>query len=257
MNRIYDSNLKVYSDEKVCQSYVHANDLQLPEKKILAFLSEFIGPSHKILDVGIGTGRTIPYLKNLSPHYTGIDYSQRMVEIARSRFPSEDLRVCDVRDLGVFGEHEFDLVFFSFNGIDYISHEDRLIALQQIRRVLKPGGYLVFSSHNRKYKDFNKFKFTFSGNPLRAAWHFMKSFVHRANNLKRHIFTETYAIISDPGHFYRLLTYYIAAADQKQQLDSSGFDTTGLRIYDLNGEINSESNNSAWLHYLVSAKSKQ
>jgi ubiquinone/menaquinone biosynthesis C-methylase UbiE len=53
-----------------------------------------------------------------------------------------------------FENETFDFVMFSFNGLDYLSHSDRLLALGEIRRVLKPAGLLLFSSHNAERKPF-------------------------------------------------------------------------------------------------------
>lgn len=50
----------------------------------------------------------------------------------------------DARDLSTFSDQSFDLVWFSFNGIDYVNHIDRLTILQEIYRVTKPGAILYF-----------------------------------------------------------------------------------------------------------------
>jgi SAM-dependent methyltransferase len=48
-----------------------------------------------------------------------------------------------------FGDRSFDAVIFAFNGLDMIAPEPaRLTALSECERVLRPGGYLIFSSHN-------------------------------------------------------------------------------------------------------------
>jgi ubiquinone/menaquinone biosynthesis C-methylase UbiE len=41
--------------------------------------------------------------------------------------------VADARAMKSFEDSYFDLVLFSFNGIDYMNYEDRLTALQEIR----------------------------------------------------------------------------------------------------------------------------
>jgi ubiquinone/menaquinone biosynthesis C-methylase UbiE len=64
--------------------------------------------------------------------------------------------VGDACDLS-FKSNEFDAVVFSFNGIDCLyPYEKRIQALSEFRRILKPGGFFVFSSHNNCIpRDFN------------------------------------------------------------------------------------------------------
>ena len=48
-----------------------------------------------------------------------------------------------------YKDERFDIVFFSFNGLDYVYPEGRrVVALKEIERVLKKGGYFIYSSHN-------------------------------------------------------------------------------------------------------------
>jgi SAM-dependent methyltransferase len=101
-----------------------------------------------LLDVGIGTGRTTSLLRLLTANYVGIDYVEEMVQTARLRHPGIDLRLADARDLIEFDQESFDLVTFSYNGIDAVDHDDRQLILASFRRVLRPGGYLMFSTLN-------------------------------------------------------------------------------------------------------------
>ena len=57
--------------------------------------------------------------------------------------------VGDVRTLPEIADASFDLAVFSYNGLDGLSHGERLLALAEIRRVLAPGGHFIFSAHNR------------------------------------------------------------------------------------------------------------
>src|SRR5690606_12109488 len=102
----------------------------------------------RILDIGVGGGRTTPYLLDVSRDYIGVDYAPKMIKKCRAQYPSVTFEVCDARDLSHFGPASFDLIFFSFNGIDYVDHADRIKILCEVRRVLTDQGAFVFSAHN-------------------------------------------------------------------------------------------------------------
>lgn len=102
-----------------------------------------------ILDIGVGTGRTAWLLRLLSADYVAVDSSPEMVDTCRREYPGLDVRVADARDLSSFESHRFQLVFFSYNGIDILGHEDRVRVLGEIHRILKPGGLFLYSTSNK------------------------------------------------------------------------------------------------------------
>lgn len=107
-----------------------------------------IGPRDRVLDLGVGAGRTTAALAERSASYVGLDYAAAMVESCRTRFPDLDFVDGDASDLAMFRDNEFDVVVFSFNGIDcIIPAEGRSRCLAEIHRVLVPGGRLILSSH--------------------------------------------------------------------------------------------------------------
>lgn len=101
-----------------------------------------------ILDIGIGAGRTTALLRLLSDEYVGVDYTPEMVEVARKKYPGLSISYADARDLSQFADGAFALVFFSFNGIDAVDQVARRTILRELHRVLRPGGILLFSTHN-------------------------------------------------------------------------------------------------------------
>jgi len=116
-----------------------------PKEKI-AF--DNIPHNSRILDLGCGTGRTTEVLVNRGYRVVGCDISFCMIQAAKHQNIDSPLLVNDACSLS-FRAREFDVVVFSFNGIDYIyPYEKRLEAFQEIERILKPGGLFIFSSHN-------------------------------------------------------------------------------------------------------------
>jgi SAM-dependent methyltransferase len=103
----------------------------------------------RILDIGVGAGRTVGIISLLSDSYVGIDYATEMVSACQHRYPWADIRWGDARDLSSFADRNFDLALFSFNGIGSLDESGRTGALTDIHRVLDRGGFFVFSIHNK------------------------------------------------------------------------------------------------------------
>lgn len=105
--------------------------------------------SQPLLDIGVGAGRTAWLLRPISNDYVAVDYSPEMVDVCRREYPGLDVRVGDARDLSPFPDGHFKLVFFSYNGLDVLSHADRARVLREVHRVLKPGGIFLYSTSNK------------------------------------------------------------------------------------------------------------
>lgn len=101
-----------------------------------------------ILDLGVGAGRTVALLRLLSTDYVAVDRTPAMVELCRSRHPGVDIRHGDARSLVEIASGSIALVNFSLNGIDSVDHDDRQRVLDEMARVLRPGGFAVLSTLN-------------------------------------------------------------------------------------------------------------
>jgi len=101
-----------------------------------------------VLDVGVGGGRTTELLAADARSYVGIDISPEMLDVARDRFPDQDLREGSAVDLRGLPDAAYDLVLFSFNGLDSLDHGDRGAALAAMARVTRRTGRVLFSSLN-------------------------------------------------------------------------------------------------------------
>jgi len=137
-------NQRTYSDPAVVAAYAKMDGLQPCEELIF---ERWIRPGSAILDLGVGGGRTTGALSKIASRYIGVDYSQGMVEACQARFPQLEFRHGDATDLSQFEDRLFDVVVFSFNGIDNIqTGEGRAKCLREVARTLRPGGLFILSS---------------------------------------------------------------------------------------------------------------
>lgn len=97
----------------------------------------------KLLDIGCGTGRHIEKYEKMGLKCTGIDISERMLEIARKRNPRVPLYRMPMEKLK-FKKSTFDIVTsslaFHYGNFHHI--------MRQINHVLKLNGTLIFSTSN-------------------------------------------------------------------------------------------------------------
>lgn len=233
MSDIAEINRTCYASGSIIREYAALSEIFPAEEAILRSLRGTGVAS--ILDIGVGGGRTTAPLLQLSRNYVAIDFSAGMIEAARARHPSVDYRVCDMRRVGKELEGaSFDLILISYNGLDYLSHPERLSVLKQARALLSEKGTFVFSSHHLGYSGmsdgFRPAPVEPTRNPLRlgvrvlrAASQTLRKYRHYSMNHSQQQISEDYAILNDWAHDYRLLTYYIDPAAQERQLRQAGF----------------------------------
>ncbi|HEY4852870.1 MAG TPA: methyltransferase domain-containing protein [Streptosporangiaceae bacterium] len=107
----------------------------------LALLGDVAGK--RVLDAACGPGLYAAELVRRGAQVAGFDQSPRMVEICRARVGQGDFRVHDLGDpIGWLPDGCVDLVLCAL-AIEYV--DDRVGALRELRRVLRPGGALVLS----------------------------------------------------------------------------------------------------------------
>lgn len=139
-------NLQTYRMPEVASHYAALKYLTPCEQLLFG---TYIKPGMAVLDLGVGGGRTTSYLSRVASRYVGVDYSETMIHACKKRFPRLDFVLADASDLSAFEDSSFDAVVFSFNGLDsVVPDEKRLQCLRECRRVLRPAGVFVFSSHN-------------------------------------------------------------------------------------------------------------
>jgi SAM-dependent methyltransferase len=193
---------------------------------LLRYQSYVVG--RDVLDLGVGAGRTSRVLAGLARAYHAVDYSPLAVARLRKSMPKVRVHLEDMRDLARFDDDAFDFILGAGHVLDVVSHDDRERTLAGARRVLRPGGLIAFSSHNRCYvrakagPELHR-----SRNPLRFALHLARYVasmrVHLRMKALRH-FEDDYALIDESGPDHALLHYHVDRNAQERQLRRLGYD---------------------------------
>jgi len=100
-----------------------------------------VSPGMSVLDVACGPGYVSAAVRELGAVPTGIDFSEKMVGIAKKMFPNISFLQGDAQDLA-FGNASFDRVLVNF-GLLHVSQPES--ACMDACRVLKTGGRFGFS----------------------------------------------------------------------------------------------------------------
>jgi SAM-dependent methyltransferase len=107
----------------------------------LSLLGDVTG--QRVLDAACGPGLYAAELIDRGAQVVGFDQSPRMVQICRERVGQGEFRVHDLADpLHWLPDGSMDLVLCAL-AIEYV--DDRVAALREFRRVLRPGGALILS----------------------------------------------------------------------------------------------------------------
>ena len=223
-------NARVYHAANVTREY-RADTLTRAEAlTLLRYHDTFAG--RDVLDIGVGTGRTSVYLAPLASRYEGIDYSPVMVTHVQRHLPGVSVRLADMRDLGVFDTASFDFVFASNNVVDAVDGDGRVRTFREVNRVLRDGGWFVFSSHNRHWADALRPPHpAWSPNPAREVLHLARWLRQVGNHARigpaREVHAE-HALLNDGGHDYACLHYYTTQRHARAQAIETGFEVVDV-----------------------------
>lgn len=144
-----------------------------------------------LLEVGCGEGRGVELLAPLSDKYLAIDKIQQVIDALRKKHPGVEFRQAFVPPFEGIANNSFDRVV-SFQVIEHIQN-DRLF-LEEIYRVLKPGGKAIITTPNIKK--------TLSRNP----WHVREYTAQQLIDLCASIFSKVEAKGVNGNE--KVMTYY-------------------------------------------------
>jgi len=256
---VAEANHAVY--ERQPHAY-DSRELQPPEWVLLRRFRDR-WPGMTMLDIGVGSGRTAYTFAAVAGRYVGIDYSRVMVELARERIGEDEttrLIECDARRMAETLDERFDLVLFSFNGLDSVGHEDRRTILSEVRKVLKDDGHFFFSSHSLHALPLRvEFPRPRPLHPARSAyrllhWARVAWKLERVNRGARGWERRGWAQLRDDAHDFQGLWYYVLPEYQVTQLGEAGFSV--LEVYDVDGATvdPTDPGTDPWLHYLCTTR---
>jgi SAM-dependent methyltransferase len=129
-----------YAEHAECSAFNALYD----RPAVLDLLGDVAG--QRVLDAGCGPGLYAGELVSRGASVVGLDQSPEMVRLARRRVGAAEFRVQDLAEpLGWADDASFDLAVMAL----VIHHvDDRVGALREICRVLRPRGRLVISTHH-------------------------------------------------------------------------------------------------------------
>lgn len=122
-------------------------------REVLGIEKDFSGD---ILEVGVGQGVVLKHIyergRNIQS-LTGLDLSDRLIEMARKNVPSAHIVKGDAEEMP-FPNESFDIVVM-IDVFQYLLNVDK--ALSEVRRVLRKGGSFIVTVPNRDWVLFKRY----------------------------------------------------------------------------------------------------
>jgi ubiquinone/menaquinone biosynthesis C-methylase UbiE len=138
--------LPIYSD-RVLPGLIH---LAMRQERLMPLRQRVACAAHgRVLELGIGSGLNLPLYDREVTGVVGVDPAARLLERARSSAAWMPFPVTLIRQSAEhlpFDSRSFDCAVTTWC---LCSIADPLMALGEVRRVLKPGGDLLFVEHGR------------------------------------------------------------------------------------------------------------
>ncbi len=99
-----------------------------------------------VLDFGCGSGRVVRYWKGMPLEVHGCDYNARLIDWCRSHLRFAHFRTNSLRPPLDYPDGKFGLVY-AMSVFTHLDEEHQHLWIRELQRVLRPGGYLVFTTH--------------------------------------------------------------------------------------------------------------
>lgn len=131
----------------------HPEDLRLQRRHgivefqtTLYHLHRFLQPEHQLLDIGAGTGRYTSALMAEGYKIKAVELVRRNIEVFLKREPTADVVQGDARNMPFLPDALADVTLLLGPLYHLIGDDEKLKALNEAKRVTKPGG-LIFVAY--------------------------------------------------------------------------------------------------------------
>lgn len=104
-------------------------------------LKVYVKEKEKVLDLGCGTGRLYEIFRDKGINYTGIDFSEKLIQIAKEKY-GDMFVLGDILNLP-FPNENFDSIWAMASLHHIPTKKFRKKAISHIYRILKPGGRVI------------------------------------------------------------------------------------------------------------------
>ena len=128
---------------KDCRQFNETLHFFYPQEENLRFLDHYF-PNYnfenkKVLDAGCRNGGLTNSISLKGAKVTGVDLNKKAIEFARSLFKGPEFINGNILDLNIFENNYFDLIICT-GTLPYLNSPEKVIAIDNFKRVLRPGG---------------------------------------------------------------------------------------------------------------------
>jgi len=134
----------IYTTEITSESIPSDNPIHQRLLRAYVLAAEMV--TGHLLEVGCGEGRGIDWLLPKVASYSAIDKIEPVIKTLQKKYPIAKFYSGNIPPLSVFADNSFDSIV-SFQVIEHIQNDS--LFLQEIHRVLKPGGTALLTTPNR------------------------------------------------------------------------------------------------------------